>query len=109
MSFLNKMKKAGEALADKAKDLTDTTGLKFEKAQLKGDIEDIYVAIGKKVVEANDERFATEIAQIKEKEARMAQIDEEIGDIQGKVKCPECGTMVLEDDRFCPKCGHEMK
>lgn len=109
MSFLNKMRKAGEALADKAKDLTDTTGLKFEKAQLKGEIEDIYAAIGKKVVEANDERFVEEIALIKQKEARIVAIDEEVGDIQGKVKCPQCGTMVSDEHRFCPKCGFEMK
>lgn len=109
MSFLNKMKKAGEALADKAKDLTDVTGLKFEKSQLKADIEDIYTEIGRKVVEAKDERFTEEIAIIEAKLARIQAIDEEVGDLQGKVKCPKCGAMVDDDHRFCPDCGQEIK
>lgn len=109
MSFLNKMKKAGEALADKAKDLGDVASLKMEKSQLKADIEDIYTEIGRKVVEAKDERFTEEIASIETKLARIQAIDEEVGDLQGKVKCPTCGKMVDDDNRFCPECGKELK
>lgn len=109
MSFLNKMKKAGEAMVDKAKDLGDVAGLKMEKAQLKADIEDIYQEIGRQVVEAKDERFASQIADIEAKLVRIQAIDEEVGDLQGKIKCPSCGKMVDDDNRFCPECGVELK
>ena len=109
MSFINKMKKAGEALADKAKDLGDVAGLKVEKGQLKADIEDIYTEIGRKVVEAKDERFLEEIAAIEAKLARIEAIDAEVNDLQGKVKCPNCGKMIDDDHRFCPECGKELK
>lgn len=108
MSFLNKMKKAGEALADKAKDLGDVASLKMEKSQLKADIEDLYIEIGKKIVEARDERFLEEIAIIEEKYARIEKIDEEVNDYIGKVKCPHCGKMIDDDHRFCPECGKEV-
>lgn len=109
MSFLNKVKKVGETMVDKAKDLGDVAGLKMEKAQLKADIEDIYVEIGRKIVEAKDERFIEEIEEIEKKLTRIQAIDEEVGDLQGKIKCSHCGKMIDEDHRFCPECGNELK
>ena len=47
-------------------DLTDVASLAMEKSQLKADIEDIYIEIGKKIVESKDERFIDEITRIQE-------------------------------------------
>ena len=105
MSFLNKMKKAGEALADKARDLGDVAGLAMEKSQLKSEIEDLYIEIGKKIVEEKDERFVDQIAQIEAKHERIKAIEEEVDEYKGKVKCPKCGKMIDDDARFCPECG----
>ena len=107
MSFLNKMKKAGEALADKAKDLTDVASLAMEKSQLKADIEDIYIEIGKKIVESKDERFIDEITRIQEMNLKIEKIDEEMNDYKGKIKCPHCGKMIDNSHSYCPECGKE--
>lgn len=108
-SLFDKVKKAGETVVQAAKDLGDTAELKIEKAQLNSDIEHLYIEIGKAIVERNEPEFAEQIAQIKEKKARICAIEEEVGDIQGKVKCPKCGKMVDEDSRFCPVCGESLK
>ena len=109
MDFINKMKKAGEALADKAKDLGDAAALTMEKAQLKSEIENLYIEIGKKIVEENDERFTDVIAQIATKQKRIKVIEQEVDEFKGKIKCPRCGKMIDDESHFCPECGQEIE
>ena len=37
--------------------------------------------------------------------ARIEEIEEEVDEYKGKIKCPKCGKMIDDDARFCPECG----
>ena len=112
MQFWNKVgeaiNKTGQEIKSKAKEIGDITALKSEKSRLTGNIEKIYLEIGKAVYEARDEKYTEFIQRIEANQSRIGEIDQQISDLKGTAVCPKCGETVGADDHFCQHCGHDL-
>ena len=114
--FDNIGKKASEAYkftADKTNKIAKETKIKFKMNELKSQIEDLYVEIGKKVYE---KRIREEKIEIKDDlEELCTKIDvlsdqievmrKECLDLKDKKQCKECYGEIDKDDKFCKNCG----
>ncbi len=121
MEFFDKLgKKASEAYkftADKTGKLAKETKLKFKMSELKSQIEDLYVEIGKKVYEKHIRE--EEICIKKDLEEQCTKIDvlaQEIESLQNetlelkdKKQCPKCYKEVDKDDNYCKNCGEKLE
>ena len=121
MDFFDKLgKKASEAYkftADKTGKLAKETKLKFKMSELKSQIEDLYVEIGKKVYEKHIRE--EEICIKKDLEEQCTKIDvlaQEIESLQNetlelkdKKQCPKCYKEVDKDDNYCKNCGEKLE
>ena len=117
MDFFDKLgKKASQAYkitADKTGKLAKETKLKIKMNDLKSQIDDIYIQIGKKVYEKH---LREEDISIKEElEEQCTKIDvlsDEIDsllqqclDLKDKKQCPKCHSQIDKQAKFCPICG----
>ncbi len=121
MEFFDKLgKKATEAYkytADKTGKIAKETKLKFRMSELKSQIEDLYVEIGKKVYEKHIRE--EDICIKKDLEEQCIKIDvlaQEIEDLQNetlelkdKKQCPKCYKEVNKEDKYCKNCGEKLE
>ena len=121
MEFFDKLgKKASEAYkftADKTGKLAKETKLKFKMSELKSQIEDLYVEIGKKVYEKHIRE--EDICIKKDLEEQCTKIDvlaQEIENLQNetlelkdKKQCPKCYKEVDKEDKYCKNCGEKLE
>ena len=121
MEFFDKLgKKASEAYkftADKTGKLAKETKLKFRMSELKSQIEDLYVEIGKKVYEKHIRE--QDICIKKDLEEQCTKIDvlaQEIESLQNetlelrdKMQCPKCYKEIDKNDNYCKNCGKKLE
>lgn len=121
MEFFDKLgKKASEAYkftADKTGKLAKETKLKFRMSELKSQIEDLYVEIGKKVYEKHIRE--QDICIKKDLEEQCTKIDvlaQEIESLQNetlelrdKMQCPKCYKEIDKNDNYCKNCGEKLE
>ena len=121
MEFFDKLgKKASEAYkftADKTGKLAKETKLKFKMSELKSQIEDLYVEIGKKVYEKHIRE--QDICIKKDLEEQCTKIDvlaQEIESLQNetlelrdKMQCPKCYKEIDKNDNYCKNCGEKLE
>jgi rubrerythrin len=92
--------------------LASVTKLKDSIAQEQRDISNCYLELGQAFFQQckgiDEEPFATLCARIREGEAKIAALEDEIQMLQDMKKCPQCGAVCKYDSRFCPSCGAEM-
>ncbi len=117
MEFFDKLgKKASEAYkvtADKTGKIAKEAKLKMKMSELKSQVKDIYIEIGKKVYEKHviDENIDIK----KDLEEECTKIDVLCGEIDGILKecmdlkdkkmCQNCHKEIDKDMNFCPECG----
>ena len=107
MDFFDRMGEklvtAGKDVTQKAKDLSGTAKLNFEKQ---------YAQIGKLYYEDHKEEadgaYGQQMQAIAEAFAAIDHMKEEVLKIKGARQCPQCGATVPEDTEFCGKCGAKL-
>ncbi len=121
MDFLDKLgKKASEAYkvtADKTGKIAKEAKLKLKMSELKGQINDIYEEIGKKVYEKHIRGEAVDIQKDLEEECTQvdvlsAEIEDmlkECMDLKDKKQCQKCYTQIEKEAKFCPECGEKQQ
>ncbi len=112
-----KIKKEVAKTAIKAKkasaNMVETAKYKFKLSEIKSDINEKYMQIGKLVYnsdEAEDiadklQALCDEITSLKNS---AQDIQATIDDMFNKKACSNCSTYVDKDFDFCPKCGNEI-
>lgn len=117
MEFFDKLgRKASEAYkytADKTGKLAKETKLKLKMGELKGEVNDLYQEIGKKVYEKHVREENVEIkGELEELCTKIDVVSDEIEnllkqciELRDKKQCPECHTEIQKDDKYCRECG----
>lgn len=117
MEFFDKLgKKASEAYkvtADKTGKIAKEAKLKMKMADLKGQANDIYMEIGKKVYEKHVKEETLDIKKELEEECtKLDVISDEIDsilkeciDLKDKKVCQKCYSQIEKNMKFCPECG----
>ena len=117
MEFFDKLgKKASEAYkvtADKTGKIAKEAKLKMKMADLKGQANDIYMEIGKKVYEKHVKEENIDIKKDLEEECtKLDVISDEIDsilkeciDLKDKKVCQKCYSQIEKNMKFCPECG----
>lgn len=104
-----------ENAAKKSSEVIETQKLKMRKSSLESDLRDCYVALGrlyeKELAQCcNDDsdegKLVNKIASIRKS---MVDIDAQLRNIKGVVRCPKCGRNISDQYDFCPKCGAPVK
>ncbi len=113
-----KIKKGLTKAAQKTKETSETmveaAKLKYKLVEIKSDIDDNYMMIGKLVYEASDDEDTKErISEISEDITSLIEarddMQQKLNELINKKQCPECGTKMEKDFEFCPKCGHNFE
>lgn len=119
MEFFDKLgKKASEAYkvtADKTGKIAKETKLKLKMYELKSEIDDIYVEIGKKVYEKHIREENISIKKDLESECtKIDVLSDEVEEIlkqclylRDKKQCLNCYKEINKEDNFCPNCGEK--
>ena len=117
MEFFDKLgKKASEAYkvtADKTGKIAKEAKLKMKMADLKGQANDIYMEIGKKVYEKHVKEETLDIKKELEEECtKLDVISDEIDsilkeciDLKDKKVCQKRYSQIEKNMKFCPECG----
>ena len=117
MEFFDKLgKKASEAYkvtADKTGKIAKEAKLKMKMADVKGQANDIYMEIGKKVYEKHVKEETLDIKKELEEECtKLDVISDEIDsilkeciDLKDKKVCQKCYSQIEKNMKFCPECG----
>ena len=113
MAILKKVKKTTSAAVNKTKGVAEIVMLKRDIASLKGSIEDVEAAIGRKYYEEKggtpDPGFEEYCAQIDSAYAKIAELKAQIRAIKRVINCPGCGKEIDVDMNFCPLCGAKIE
>lgn len=121
MDILDKIgKKATDAYnftADKTGKLAKETKLKFKMNELKGQINDIYEEIGKKVYEKHTlgenisikDDLEEECTKIDVLSSEVEEILQKCLELKDKKQCPKCFKEIEKSVKFCPNCGEKQE
>lgn len=105
---------AAQAVGKAAGQFVDMSKLRLNLAELNGEINKQYQALGQFVYEAHkagntDETgFAEKLAALDELYAQFAAVSAQLAALQNKVTCPACGKQVDVDAMFCCHCGMKL-
>ena len=103
---------AGRDVSQKAKEVSEVAKLKMDIHTKEDFVEKQFAALGRAYYEANkDDVSETDAAQfrvIKEALDEIERMSELVLDIQGVVKCPNCGKKVPSNASFCSDCGAKL-
>ncbi|MGN0341971.1 MAG: zinc-ribbon domain-containing protein [Roseburia sp.] len=113
MDFFDKLgatiTSAGKDVSQKAKDLSGTAKLNLDIKAKEDLIQKQYTEIGKLYYAAHKDDAGAEaiehIKLVREAEQDIARMQDQILQIKGAVKCPQCGAQLPEGTGFCGQCG----
>lgn len=113
MAFFEQLGKrltdAGQGVAQQTKNFTDVTRLNGTISEKERKISQLYSSIGESYYERRrNDSTSEELQKIEEINtlfAEIAQCREEIKQIKGVIKCPNCGAEVALNSAFCNSCG----
>lgn len=117
MEFFDKLgKKASEAYkvtADKTGKLAKEAKLRIKMGDLKSEINDIYIEIGKVIYENHIREEKQDITSVLEEKCtkidclsdEIESILKECLELKDKKKCSKCYAEIEKDVKFCPECG----
>ncbi len=116
MAFWNNLsQKASETTAkamQKAKEMSDIARLNSMISEEETKINNTYYQVGKLYVTMHphdhEEEFAGMVASLAEAEEKIKSYRQQIQDIKGVVRCPQCGAEVQSGVAFCSSCGAPM-
>jgi len=115
---LNNFKKSFTKAAKKTKETSETVvemaKIKYKLIEIKSDIDDKYLEIGKLVYNSSENEDITD--KLKEICEGITELTEKKDDLQNtyndlvsKKYCPKCDMKLDKDFTFCPKCGHNFE
>lgn len=120
MGFIDSMKdiatfvgdsveKGAKTVSATSRKIAEKSKIKREIATLEGDINTLYIEIGKKyfeeISEAPSEKYAEEVEALKAKTERIEKFRLLLMSLEEKQKCTDCGAEVYKEQNFCDKCG----
>lgn len=117
MAFFEELGKTlsdkGKEAAKKAKDITEALQLKSQLSAEKEKINQAYVKLGKAYYDSHlssdEEKFAGEFETIRAGLMKMAELEDEICELEGSRVCAECGAKIEKGALFCSRCGAKME
>lgn len=116
MAFLDEL---GKVLSDKSKEaagkVKDITGVLQLKSKLSAEKEKMnkaYIVLGKAYYDRHEasaeEEYAGEFKAIRAGLIKVAELEDEIAELEGTRACAECGAKAERNASFCSKCGASM-
>lgn len=113
MGFLDNIGKAISDVGQKGKDIASIAKFNRLIADEERDITKIFEQIGKKYFEEHGEDFEESFGEmftgINEAKERIKGYKDTLDNLQGIVRCPNCGTDLPGDAQFCPECGQKVE
>lgn len=117
MAFFDELGKVisdkSKEAAGKVKDLTGVIQLKTKLAAEKEKVNKAYINLGKAYYDKHEasaeEEYAVDFDLIRAGLIRMAELEDEISELEGTRVCAECGAKVEKEAQFCSKCGASME
>jgi len=103
---------AGKEVEGMAKGASAVAKIKIDIRNKETFLEKQYALLGKAYYEAHKDEDVEEQAyfpSIKEAEAELARLKEELLTVQGAVVCPVCGEKQTDKHGFCSNCGAQLK
>ena len=98
--------------AGKVKDITGVIQLKTRLSSEKEKVNKAYIALGKAYYDKHEasveEALSAEFETIRTGLIKMAELEDEIAELEGTRVCAECGAKVERNAAFCSKCGASM-
>ena len=116
MAFFEELGKTlsdkGKEAAKKAKDLTEALQLKSQLSAEKEKVNQAYITLGRAYYDSHDasaeETYAAEFEVIRTGLMKMAELEDEICELEGSRICVECGAKIEKGAMFCSRCGAKM-
>lgn len=113
MAFFDELGKAisdkSKVAAGKVKDLTGVIQLKTKLSSEKEKINKAYINLGKVYYDRHEasaeEEYATDFEAIRTGLIKIAEIEDEIAELEGNRVCADCGAKVEKNALYCSKCG----
>ncbi|MFZ5966689.1 MAG: zinc ribbon domain-containing protein [Bacillota bacterium] len=118
MNILHKVKRgmldSTKLLKEVSSEMTEMTRLKVSLSKEKSKLEDLYYDLGKTMFEQYKDREAyvdfpleviNSLQEIKDVFHKINEYAARIDELQGIVKCIQCGNIADENDKFCSSCG----
>lgn len=117
MAFFGELSKVisdkSKEAAERVKDITGVLQLKSRLSSEKDKVNKAYIVLGKAYYEkhesAAEETFSEEFKTIAAGLVRIAELEDEIAELEGTRTCAECGAKLEKNAAFCSKCGAAMK
>ena len=117
MAFLDalgkKLSETSQEVVQKTKDTAEVLKLNSMIADEERLLKEYYIELGKTYYEANKdsipEEYASHFANITEKHANIANLNDQINKVKGLFPCPNCGASLPSDALFCSSCGAKIE
>ncbi len=113
-SVVNGTKAAADTVAKTSKDVFEVSRLRFNAAELTGEINKKYEALGRLVYDSytdstNAEDMIKEcVAGINEAYRRLDEVNEKIATTLKRRRCGSCSAVNSKDALYCNRCGRRL-
>lgn len=116
MDFLNKLAETitdtGKIVAQKAKDVAEISKITSQISVEENRINAAYLSIGKRFYEENAgevmEAYINDFSIINESKAKIQSLRDQLKQLKGVFKCPQCGAEIPANSSFCSSCGAKL-
>ena len=116
MDFFNKLAETitdtGKVVAQKAKDVAEISKITNQISVEENRINAAYLSIGKRFYEENAgevmEAYINDFSVINESKAKIQSLKDQLKQLKGVFKCPQCGAEVPANSAFCSSCGAKL-
>lgn len=106
--------KAAKKTKETSETMVEAAKLKYRLVEIKSDIEDNYMMIGKLVYESSEEDdISSRINELSDEITSLIEarddMQEKLNELVNKKQCPKCDARMEKEFEFCPKCGHSFE
>ncbi len=116
MDVINKLVETltdtGKGVMQKAKDVAEVSKIHNQISVEESRINAAYLSIGKRFYEENAgevmEAYIQDFSVITESKAKIQSLKEQLKQLKGMYKCPQCGAEVPANSAFCSSCGAKL-
>lgn len=116
MDVINKLVETltdtGKGVVQKAKDVAEVSKIHNQISVEESRINAAYISIGKRFYEENAgevmEAYIQDFSIITESKAKIQSLKEQLKQLKGVFKCPQCGAEVPASSAFCSSCGAKL-
>lgn len=105
------IEKGAQNALKKSEEFISISKLKLEINSKEDYIREIFSEIGEKIYRRyengkfNDKDFDSYFRRIKETKKEIKKLNKEVIAVKNKRYCRSCGSIILNDDKYCPECG----